>query len=73
MSHFEMGRGGAVCVCMLNCSEPTEIPHGDKDGVRPEECVKLDQEKSTQRARILNVNWTPAPLLPSQNKNIFEL
>ena len=44
-----------------------------EDGVRPEECVKLDQGKSTQRTRICNVNWFLVPLLSSRKKNILEL
>lgn len=50
-----MGMGGG-CVCLH-----VKLPHGGKDGVRPEECVNLDQEESTQRACMHNVNWTLVP------------
>lgn len=48
--------GGGDCVCLH-----VKLPHGGKDGVRPEECVNLDQEESTQRASMHNVNWTLDP------------
>ena len=46
-----------VCVCMLKC----DVSSGGKyymgqSGVRPKECAELDQEESTQRTSMHNVN-----------------
>lgn len=46
-----------VCVCMLKC----DVASGGKyymgqSGVRPKECAELDQEESTQRTSMHNVN-----------------
>lgn len=51
------GQCVCVCVCMLKSTCPLagNTTRGVA-GVRPKECVKLDEEESTQRTRTHDVN-----------------